>query len=177
MRLENSNYNINRKWSDQFIPEIKRILGETFIIESSAFKDKNEATDLIVMELEKKCFACRVRRHWVYEVPRWKNQFTMRDKLPKYKKSEFEKILEGFGDVYFYGFSNRRDDGTGFVKYIIFDLNIFRKYIKFLKNRKHECWGKELNKDNSPDFWWFNEDCFPDEMFIKKDRLNEKKST
>jgi len=171
--MKNSDYIKNREWSDKFIPEIKRILGETFIVESSEFKDKNEATDLIIMELEKKCFACRVRKYKYYLASAWRDQFTIRRKLFESGKSEMEKIKEGFGDVYFYGFSNEQNDGSGFVKYTILDLDVFRKFGSLVNNRKNECWGEEENYDNSPNFYWFNIDpdiepiCFPEEMIIK----------
>jgi len=162
----NSNYKENRQWSDLFIPELKRVLGENFINVAPEYKDTQEATDLIVMGIGRLCFACRVRRFEYFE--KYKNQFTIRLKLPGYKKSEMDKIKEGFGDYYFYGFSNKKNNGSGFIQYIIFDLNIFREYLPYLKSRKNECWGKKSNIDNSPDFIWFNIDCFRNEMFFKK---------
>jgi len=167
MRLINSNYIENRAWSDLFITQIKRELGEIFINVSSEYKDTQEATDLIIMGVGDLCFACRVRRFDYFE--KYKDQFTIRLKLPKYNKSEMDKIKEGFGDYYFYGFSNEKNNGSGFIQYIIFDLKIFRQYLGYLKrSSRKECWGKKSNKDNSPDFIWFKIECFPPNMFIKK---------
>jgi len=113
MRLINSNYIENRGWSDLFITQIKRELGEVFIEISPEYKDTQEATDLIIMGTGSICFACRVRRFNYFE--KYKDQFTIRLKLPKYNKSEMDKIKEGFGDFYFYGFSNKQNDGSGFI--------------------------------------------------------------
>lgn len=163
MKVINSNYVENRKWSDLFIPQIKRELGEAFIGIPPEYKDTQEATDLIVMGIGHLCFACRVRRFNYFE--KYKEQFTIRLKLPEYKKSELDKIKEGFGDYYFYGFSNNRNDGSGFIQYLIFDLNIFRKYLKYLKTRE-ECFKIKSNIDKSPNFISFEINCFPPEMFI-----------
>jgi len=162
----NSNYLENRNWSDLFITQLKRELGEVFINIAPEYKDTQEATDLIIFEKGSLDFACRVRRFEYFE--KYKDQFTIRLKLPNYKKSEMDKIMEGFGDYYFYGFSNKYNNGSGFVQYKIFDLNKFRNYIGFLKNRKDECWGEKSNINNSPDFIWFNFNCFLSKMVIKE---------
>jgi len=165
--LINSDYIENRGWSDLFITQIKRELGEVFIEISPEYKDTQEATDLIIMGTGSICFACRVRRFNYFE--KYKDQFTIRLKLPKYNKSEMDKIKEGFGDFYFYGFSNKQNDGSGFIQYIIFDLKTFRKYLAYLKRaNREECWEIKQNVDNSPDFVSFKIECFPPEMFIIK---------
>lgn len=168
MKLINSNYLENRKWSDLFIPQLKRELGEAFINIAPEYKDTQEATDLIVFGVGSLCFACRVRRFEYFE--RYKNQFTIRLKLPDYKKSELDKIVkEEFGDYYFYGFSNKYNNGSGFIKFIIFDLKIFREYLGYLKRSdRKECWEKRSNVNNSPDFLAFKINCFPPEMIIKE---------
>jgi len=162
----NSNYLENRNWSDLFIIQLKRELGEVFINIAPEYKDTQEATDLIIFEKGSLCFACRVRRFEYFE--KYKDQFTIRLKLPNYKKSEMDKIKEGFGDYYFYGFSNKHNDGSGFIQYLIFDLNEFRNYIGYLKIREGECWEKKSNINGSPDFIAFNINCFKDKMFVKK---------
>jgi len=163
MKLINSNYLENRNWSDLFITQLKRELGEAFIDIAPEYKDTQEATDLVVFGIGELCFACRVRRFEYFE--KFKDQFTIRLKLPNYRKSELDKIMEGFGDFYFYGFSNKRNDGSGFIKYIIFDLKIFREWFDYLKrSSRKECWEKRSNINNSPDFLAFKIDCFPSNM-------------
>ena len=111
----------NKKWSDAFIPEIKRALAGVLLCESPVEEDQERNTDLIVLRMEAKRVACRVRR--LSYLHKFGDEFTIRATLPSGKKTELAKVIEGFGDYIFYGFAG--DDGT-LMKWSIGDLNVFR---------------------------------------------------
>ena len=57
-----SNWEQDKRWSDRFLPEIKRILGEHLIAEPPVEEDAERNTDLIVLRLDAVRIACRVRK-------------------------------------------------------------------------------------------------------------------
>jgi len=109
-----------KRWSDNFLIQIKRILGEHFIGAAPVEEDRKRNTDLIVLKLDPLRFACRVRKaHFMKE---YSGEFTIREKTPTGNKTEFTKIMEGWGDYLFYGFA----DDEGLVCWRIGDLKVFR---------------------------------------------------
>lgn len=58
-----NNWEINKQWSDRFLPEIKMILGLHLIGEPPIEEDCERNTDLIVLKMEAVRIACRVRRY------------------------------------------------------------------------------------------------------------------
>ena len=53
----------DKKWSDRFLVEIKRILGEHLISEPPIEEDMQHNTDLIVLRLNAVRIACRIRTY------------------------------------------------------------------------------------------------------------------
>jgi len=143
-----NNWKEDKKWSDKFLPEIKRILGENLIKEPPN-------TDLIVLKLESIRIACRIRKFNYFE--KFRNEFTIRAGRPSNKKVELTKIIEGWGDYLFYGFSNKEE--TGLIYWKIIDLNKFRLYFnRFLvKNNGYLPGKKQQNFDNSSYFYIFTD--------------------
>lgn len=114
-----------KKWSDKFLPEIKRILGEHLITESLEVDDATRNTDLIVLKLEPMRIACRIRKYKYLK--RYGNEITIRSSVPSGNKTELEKIKEGFGDWFFYGFADPTE--TCLCQWLIGDLNVLREHI------------------------------------------------
>jgi len=114
----------NKRWSDRFLPEIKRILGERFIGEPPYEEDAEHNTDLIVLKLEPLRFGCRVRRNQY--VDRYGDEFTIRAGRPSGAKTELTKIIEGWGDYLFYGFSDSEEKTL--AQWAIIDLKVFRAW-------------------------------------------------
>lgn len=122
LRLENLTY--NRRWSDKFLPGIKQILGLHLISAAPVEEDVRRNTDLIVLKMAAVRIACRVRRYEYYE---YKDQFTVRYKLPSGAKTELAKIVEGWGDYFFYAFADSTEEQL--ISWRLCNLNVFRLWL------------------------------------------------
>ena len=70
----------DKRWSDRFLPEIKRILGEYLIGEPREAEDIERNTDLIVLKMEAVRIACRIRKYeYLLQYP---GEFTIRAARP-----------------------------------------------------------------------------------------------
>ncbi len=156
------NWKQDKSWSDLFIPEIQRLLAPILIQVAPPIEDMEHNTDLLVLTINGHRIACRVREHrWLRN---FGEQFTIRANRPSGKKTELEKIVEGFGSVFFYGFAGLPGT-TVFSRWMAGDLNVFRGvYHQMLKD------GMPIplvnNPDGSSDFHPFNIRCFPREFFL-----------
>jgi len=139
-----------KRWSDRFLPEIKRILGEHLISEPPIEEDAVRNTDLTVLKLDAVRIACRVRSNSY--LAGYADEFTIRAGRPSGVKSELAKIIEGWGNYFFYGFSDPL--GERLSQWILCDLNAFRLwYNQYLMRNKGEPPGKnQFNGDGSS---WF----------------------
>lgn len=149
-----NNWLNDKRWSDKFLPEIKRILGECLIKEPPIIEDMEHNTDL-VLKLESIRIACRIRKYKYFE--KYKNEFTIRAGRPSNKKVELTKIIEGWGDYLFYGFSDRQETNLYYWK--IIDLNKFRLYFNrfLIKNKGNVPGFKQQNFDNSSYFYSYRD--------------------
>ena len=140
----------DKRWSDKFLSEIKRIIGEHIIVESPYEEDAEHNTDLMVLGLNAVRVACRIRRHGYLK--EYGNEFTIRTSRPKGTKTELEKIIEGWGDYILYGFANREE--TFLEKWILGDLASFRVwFVKSICNNSGIVPGiKKTNTDKSSGF-------------------------
>lgn len=109
----------DKRWSDKFLPEIKSILGRYLISESPFEDDAYKNTDLIVLKLDAVRIGCRVRRSEFLE--KYKDEFTIRADRPNGNKTELAKIIEGWGNYFFYAFAD-----SNLVFWTLCDLNVFR---------------------------------------------------
>ena len=117
-----NNWAAGKRWSDKFLPEIKRILGECLISEPPIKEDMKHNTDLIALRLEAVRIACRVRKYEYYK--QYPDEFTIRAGLPSGAKTELTKIIEGWGNYFFYGFADQQEKHL--ISWILGDLNAFR---------------------------------------------------
>lgn len=114
-----SSYREQRRWSDKYMPAVKAIVGPRLMTESSEFRDKNEATDLIVITARSLDIACRVRQRKYLDDYRF--EFTIR------QNTEMNKIIAGFGHWMFYGFvADDNEPDLGFCGWHIIDLDKLR---------------------------------------------------
>ena len=114
-----------KTWSDQFLLEVKSLLGMHLIATAPLEDDRERNTDLIVLSLGSMRIGVRIRDYKYYE--KFGSQFTIRSRGRNGAKTELQKIIDdGFGDYFFYGFG---DDQLGLIKaWCICRLDIFRKY-------------------------------------------------
>jgi hypothetical protein len=96
-----TNFQTEKKWSDQFIPRIRQIVGPKLLRPSTLKEDAEEATDLIMLKAEGIRIACRVRREGFAE--RYGNEITITCRRETGHECEYDKmILGGMADWFFY---------------------------------------------------------------------------
>jgi len=155
-----------KQWSDRYLPEVKGILGKHLISEAPVEEDKKRCTDLIVLHLQAIRIACRMRRETYIE--KYSDEFTIRAVNHRGAKTELAKIIEGWGDYFFYGFGG--DSGL-LLKWCLCDLKVFRLwYVKELYNG-NKPGILHANTDKSSDFLSFKINALPSGFVIAQSGL------
>lgn len=113
----------DKKQSDIYLPEVKRILGEFVIFEGTTRQDQFENTDLIVLTANQIRIGVRIRNPGF--LTKYGHEFTVRCARPNGTKTELEKIMDGWGDYFFYG----HGDGARLVAWGIGRLEELRRHI------------------------------------------------
>lgn len=148
-------YDINRQWSDRFLPQIKHIVGAHLLEAAPDPLDMLQATDLLMLDARDMRIAARVRRPGY--ASRYPHQITIRSGVPSGAETELSKIVNGKGDWLFYGHSNAAQ--TAVESWYLIDLNAFRAgLIRYGSKRLH--WGTKCNPDGTR-FTWFDIRSFP----------------
>ena len=106
------------------MPIIKACLGTCLLREGDFREDARENTDLRVLFLESVRIGVRIRRYPFYE--KYPDDFTIRYSVPSGAKTEIHKIMDGWGDLFFYCFSNEQENRL--IKWTLADLNVFREW-------------------------------------------------
>ena len=151
-------YEEDKRQSDLYVPEIKSILGRYLVGVATTEQDQHEATDLIVLKVRQLRVACRVRNEKY--LAKYGKQFTIRsERLLSGNKTELEKIKEGWGDWFFYGFG----DKVRLLQWFIGDLRIFRQW---LSTPFGKPLAKKRNHDFTSDFQAFELEKMPAEFLI-----------
>jgi len=151
-----SNIKCDWSWSDRFIPAIKQAVGPYLLATAPLEVDRHEATDLIVLRNTGQSIAARVRRGNYWQ--RFQHQITIRVKRDSGSRTEFRKIAEGFGDLFFYAFASPGDDPS-FASWKLIDLKAFRGHL--ILNCEQIKTGEQDNGDGTY-FRWFDLRSFPD---------------
>lgn len=159
----------NRKWSDKFLDSIINILSlrlaSKIIVPSTDKEDMEHNSDLMTLKMDSIRIACRVREYRYYVNKKYRHQFTMRCELPSGRDTEFQKMMGGWGDYYFYGFVDKEEQFI--CKWIIGDLGVFRDGIKdgsiFTPTDKIPNWLSDMTR-----FYAFSEMDMPDNFFIAR---------
>ncbi|MCM2323510.1 MAG: hypothetical protein NDJ90_09640 [Oligoflexia bacterium] len=143
------------RWSDQFMPEVKAILGRHLFAAASLSVDRNEACDLITPTGR---IAVRIRRPAYRQ---FQTQFTLRSGRDSGSKAEFEKIIDGHGDYLFYAFESGERPGALGVWHLISLRALRANLIRRTSFRD----GVQSNTDGTH-FHWFDLKSFPAEPAI-----------
>ena len=155
----------DKRWSDRFLPQIKGILGQHLIGEPPMEEDAERNTDLMVLRMEAVRIGCRVRKHDYYA--RYPNEFTIRAGRPSGVKTELTKIIEGWGDYFFYGFADQKNERL--CAWTLADMKVFRvHYNRMLADmeRGQTPGFHKKNNDNSSTFVAFCWDTFPADFVV-----------
>ena len=160
----------DKRWSDRFLPEIKRILGELLIAEAPTEEDRDHNTDLIVLRMDSVRIACRIRRYeYLLTYP---NDITIRRSRPSGKKSELSKIIEGWGNYMFYGFADRAEKEL--AQWRVLSLNAFRLWLGRSLVKNHRLPGtQKMNHDGSSDFIAFPVADMPRSVVVESKLFTE----
>jgi hypothetical protein len=151
------NWKESKNWSDAFLPEMKRIIGEHLIGEAPIDEDQERCTDLIVLKLDAVRIACRVRKNKYMSM--YGDEVTIRRKVPSGCKTELTKIIEGWGDFMLYGFAS--EDDTRLEKWTLGDLKAMRIYIARELAAKRVPWKNRSNGAGESDFAVFKIGAIP----------------
>jgi len=128
-----NDYRGDKEWSDRFLPQIKAIIAEHLIHTAPFQEDISHNTDLIVLKTTDNIrFACRVRRPYYMDC---KHEFTIRYKRESGVQTEWNKVIQGWGDYLFYGISG---EGETIDAWGIGNLNVFRRYVEEYKHKYDE---------------------------------------
>jgi hypothetical protein len=158
------NWKKDKTWSDRFLPEMKRILGEHLIGEPPVEEDAERNTDLIVLKMDAVRIGCRVRKH-AYLAP-YGGEFTIRAGRPSGAKTELTKIIEGWGDYFLYGFSDPEEKRL--CQWMLGDMKVFRLWFnrRLARNGGQSPGKAQNNRDGSSDFRAFSIRELPSEFII-----------
>lgn len=159
-----TNWQADKKWSDKFIPEIKQILGLHLIGEPPIEEDQQRNTDLVVLKMEAVRIGCRMRKHEYHKT--YPNDITIRAGRPSGMKTELTKIIEGWGDYFFYGFEG--EDGISILAWTLGDLNVFRLWFnrEIIRLKGNVPGNLKENKDKSSSFLTFQKNNLPTDFII-----------
>ncbi len=99
-------YGIDQEWETSWIPHVLPLISAKHLLEKAPIeKDQNEVTDIMPsMMLRNVRIGLRMRRPEYFD--KYSGEITFRSNRETGAKTEFAKILEGWGDLMFYGFAN-----------------------------------------------------------------------
>lgn len=159
-----ADYQNDRKWSDGFIPALKRVVADILIQPAPDAEDMQRNTDLIVFRVATLRVACRVRRYSYFA--KWPQEFTIRAERHNGSNTELAKLISGYGDYFVYAFANA--DNTDLIAWRVIDLSVFRLWFnRQLAQNKGRTPGKlQRNGDGSSDFLAFNVSELPAEAIV-----------
>lgn len=142
-------YQKDRQWSDQFLPEIRKIVGPYLLTESSFEIDTKEAADLIIMKARDMTIACRVRREGYAD--KYPYDFTIRSKRDSGARTEMAKLLEGWGDWMFYGHAGKSYGSL--TRWWLIDLHQWRE--RLLRAGFNNAWKDFAHQKSNNDGTYF----------------------
>jgi len=157
--MSNTGWEIDKKWADQFTPEIQAILGQTFFELPTVADDQLRNTDLICFDMAGKRIGCRIRSNQY--IRKYGYEITIRSSRPQGTKTEYQKIIEGWGDYFFYGFCNVTEETL--IRWLVGDLKVFRETMI----DKEVLGQTKQNTDGSSGFKAFRWVDLPPPFFVK----------
>jgi hypothetical protein len=137
-------YKEDRDFEQRMAPHVRRAIGEWLTVPASTIEDQKHATDFFggrTLLANGNRIAARVRRNRFAKHPYF-DQYTIRYARPfTGVQTEYEKILAGWGEYFFYAFANIRQQAL--MRWWIGRLDIFR-------DKKPEPCEIHLNNDENP---------------------------
>lgn len=161
-----ADWQVDKRRSDRFLPAIKHAICETLIVEAPSDDDAERNTDLIVLRMNTQRIACRVREPGYFAT--YGNEITIREGRPSGAKTELTKIVEGWGDLMFYG--HAVDDGPALRSWVLCDLRVFRLwFMRQLATNTGTIPGiQQHNRDGSSTFRAYDLLTMPHEFVVSR---------
>ena len=155
-------YEQDRRWSDQYIPAIKAIVGPHLLTTAPFEWDTKQATDLIVIHARDKTIAARMRR--AKFAKQYPYEFTIRYHRDTGTSTEYEKIVNGWADWMFYGFAASGDADGRIQRWWLLDLTVFRASL--IRRRPNEKLGVEKRTRDGVSLLAFDVRKFPSSIVL-----------
>jgi hypothetical protein len=114
---------VDRVWSDRYIPIISTVVGPHLMTPAPLWRDRNEAADLMTLAAKNVTIGVRMRRPNFAE--RYPYQFTLRAIRTSGTKTELDKVVDGLGDLMFYGHAAPGDE-PALAAWMLLDLAALR---------------------------------------------------
>jgi hypothetical protein len=154
----------DKAWSDQFMPEVKQIIGPLLLETAPLEIDQKQAGDLMVLRGKHSTIAVRIRRPGY--LPKYANEFTIRMSRPSGAATEYEKLSNGFGDLFFYGHGDTNENTGGkLARWMLIDLTAWRAHLILSRDKngpKYRCGDKENPPHKGGEkFRWYDASSFP----------------
>ncbi|MGY8665701.1 hypothetical protein Q3C01_25535 [Bradyrhizobium sp. UFLA05-109] len=151
-------YETDRQTSDRFLPEVKRLISPYLLDATPDFIDQKQAADLMTVLGRDIRIGVRVRAFGYAE--RYPHQFTLRCQRDTGTETELSKIINGWGDWFFYGHA-ASPEGLEISPWWLIDLAAFRAaLIREARNGTELRHGDGSNGDGTH-FKWFDVRSFP----------------
>ena len=132
------------------LARVKQIVANYLITEAPFHEDARHNTDLIVLTVEAKRIAVRLRRYEYAD--RYGDEFTIRASRPNGTPTELSKVVSGWGDYIFYGFAHP-DNPFDLSRWLLGDLHEFRLWHSIkLGTPGRRPWSVQENGDGSSGF-------------------------
>lgn len=161
-----TNFSTQYAWQEQFLPQVKQIIAPHMVRVSTVDEDQKRNTDMMMIRVDGCRVAVRVRQFKYVGI--YGDQFTIRSKLPSGAKTEFAKIIEGWGDLVFYGFAS--EDETSLVSWIVGDLRVFRSWVNRSLWDASRVRPKQITNRDGSKFMAFGVDDMPDAFLLERER-------
>ena len=161
-----NSWKTDKRWSDRFLPEIKAIIGTHLITEPPFEEDAERNTDLMVLRLDAIRIVCRVRKFKFSDT--YPDEFTIRTVRPSGAQTELGKIIEGWGDYFFYGFADAQE--SGLFSWALCDLKVFRSWFsrELVRNKGKMPGQQRSNHDGSSSFAAFDINDLPESFVVAR---------
>lgn len=155
----------DKRITDPYLPMVKAICGAYVLAEPPVEEDREHNTDLMVLNMDGVRIAVRLRSPHYWKQVRYRDEFTIRDSRPRGKVTEFAKILQGFGEYFFYGF--RTEKPPHLWGFGLLDLCKFRSWTEAYCAQWARMPGTQIpNGDQSSTFRAIRWDVVPPEAIV-----------
>ena len=159
-----TNFDEQYAWQQRFLPQVAKIIAPYMVRVAPMEEDQKRNTDMMMLKVDGVRVGVRTRK-FEY-LASFGDEFTIRSELPSGTKTELAKIIEGWGDLLFYGFAD--DEEHDIAAWMIGDLGVFRRWMcKMLWDRNAPRPIARRNADGSK-FLAFRIDDLPDDFLVAR---------